>query len=128
VQTIKAGIMEVADIFVVNKADRDMAETLYRNLRILVHERAVDGHETPVVKTIATQQKGVEELAAAVAAFFAAQQTMPEKRIHLLTEKTRQLIQAHRMHNISNTMLTEELRKALQEPGFNLYRFARRFF
>lgn len=128
VQTIKAGIMEVADIFVVNKADRDSAETLYRNLRVLVHERAVDGHETPVVKTIATQQHGVGELAGAVETFFATQQTMPEKRIHLLTEKARQLIQAYRMRNISNTLLTEELRKALQEPDFNLYRFARKFF
>jgi LAO/AO transport system kinase len=128
VQTIKAGIMEVADIFVVNKADRDMAETLYRNLRILVHERAADGQETPVVKTVATQQKGVEELAAAVESFFAAQQAMPEKRLHLLTEKTRQLIQAYRMRDISNAMLTEELRKALQQKDFNLYRFARKFF
>jgi LAO/AO transport system kinase len=120
--------MEVADIFVVNKADRDMAETLYRNLRILVHERAADGQETPVVKTVATQQKGVEELAAAVESFFAAQQAMPEKRLHLLTEKTRQLIQAYRMRDISNAMLTEELRKALQQKDFNLYRFARKFF
>lgn len=128
VQTIKAGIMEVADIFVVNKADRESAETLYRNLRILVHERAEDSNETPVVKTIATQQKGVEELAAAVEQFFAEQHQMPEKRIHLLTEKTRQLIQAYRMKNISNSVLSADLREALKKEDFNLYRFARKYF
>ena len=128
VQTIKAGIMEVADIFVVNKADRESAETLYRNLRILVHERAEDSNETPVVKTIATQQKGVEELAAAVEQFFAEQHQMSEKRIHLLTEKTRQLIQAYRMKNISNSVLSADLREALKKEDFNLYRFARKYF
>ncbi|XZF14763.1 methylmalonyl Co-A mutase-associated GTPase MeaB [Chitinophagaceae bacterium MMS25-I14] len=128
VQTIKAGIMEIADIFVVNKADRESAETLYRNLRILVHERAHDGDEIPVVKTIALQQKGIEELAAAIETYFAHQNDMPEKRLHLLTEKCWQLIQAQRMKNVKRAILKENLEKALQENDFNLYRFAKQFF
>ena len=69
VQTIKAGIMEIANIFVVNKADRADAEGLYRNLRILTHEKATASGETPVIKTIATQDDGVDELADAIINF-----------------------------------------------------------
>jgi len=63
VQTLKAGIMEIANIFVVNKADRADAEGLYRNLRILAHEKANEAGETLVLKTIATENTGIDELA-----------------------------------------------------------------
>ena len=87
VQTIKAGIMEIADIFVVNKADRDSAEALFRNLRILSHEKAGTDAETPVIKTIATSREGIDELASAVHEFLARHTELPTKRMHLLAEK-----------------------------------------
>ncbi|WP_243630137.1 methylmalonyl Co-A mutase-associated GTPase MeaB [Taibaiella soli] len=128
VQTLKAGIMEIANIFVVNKADRESAETLYRNLRILVHERATDGKETPVIKTIAIQQKGIDELADAIETYFAEQNTHPEKRLHLLTEKCWQLIQAHRMKNLKRQDIKNALEHALQQKDFNLYRFSENYY
>ena len=69
VQAIKAGILEVADIFVVNKADRHGTDQTERDLRIMLE---IGGHgETgwtvPVVRTIAVKQEGVEELVAAIA-------------------------------------------------------------
>jgi len=128
VQTLKAGIMEIANIFVVNKADRDSAETLYRNLRILVHERATDGKETPVIKTIAIRQKGIDELAAAIETYFAEQNAHPEKRLQLLTEKCWQLIQAHRMKNLKRQEIKEALQQALQQKDFNLYRFSENYY
>lgn len=128
VQTLKAGIMEIANIFVVNKADRESAETLYRNLRILVHERATDGKETPVIKTIAIRQKGIDELAQAIETYFAEQNAHPEKRLHLLTEKCWQLIQTHRMKNLKRQEIKEALQAALQQKDFNLYRFSENYY
>jgi len=67
VQTIKAGIMEIADIFVINKSDRDGAEHVEREIRTL-QSLAVrpDGWTPPIVKTIASEGIGVKELAEAV--------------------------------------------------------------
>ena len=127
IQTLKAGIMEIANIFVVNKADREAAETLYRNLRILVHEKATDNNEIPVVKTIATNSTGIDELAQAVDAYFEAHNSLPEKRLHLLAEKSWQIIQAQRMKDIDRRKLTEALRVALEQPGFNIYAFTKNF-
>ena len=67
VQTIKAGIMEIADIFVINKSDRDGAEHLEREIRTLQSLAArSDGWLPPIVKTVAIQGAGIEELAGAV--------------------------------------------------------------
>ena len=68
VQSIKAGIMEIADIFVINKADRDGADRVEREIRAmqsLAHPRS-DNWTPPVVKTIASDGTGVPELAKAI--------------------------------------------------------------
>ncbi|HTZ83104.1 MAG TPA: methylmalonyl Co-A mutase-associated GTPase MeaB [Candidatus Acidoferrales bacterium] len=70
VQTIKAGIMEIADIFVINKSDREGAERVEREIRALQSlATRNDGWTPPIVKTVASEGKGVEELAAAVAEY-----------------------------------------------------------
>ncbi len=70
VQSIKAGIMEIADIFVINKRDREGAERVEREIRALQSlATRHDGWTPPVVKTVASQGKGVQELAAAVAEY-----------------------------------------------------------
>jgi LAO/AO transport system kinase len=68
VQTIKAGIMEIADIFVINKSDREGAERVEREIRAMqsISPRQ-DSWSPPIVKAIATEGKGVTELAAAIA-------------------------------------------------------------
>jgi len=70
VQTIKAGIMEIADIFVINKSDRDGAERVEREIRALQSlATRKDGWTPPIVKTVASEGKGIDELAAAIAAY-----------------------------------------------------------
>jgi LAO/AO transport system kinase len=66
IQAIKAGIMEIGDIFVINKADREGVLRTERELEALlsITERP-DGWKPPIVKTIATEDKGLEELAEA---------------------------------------------------------------
>jgi LAO/AO transport system kinase len=67
VQTIKAGIMEIADIFVINKSDRDGAERVEREIRGLQSlAMRHDGWTPPIVKTVASEGTGVSELAAAI--------------------------------------------------------------
>ena len=67
VQTIKAGIMEIADIFVINKSDRDGAERVEREIRALQSLAVRSDHWTPpIVKTVASQGAGIAELAAAI--------------------------------------------------------------
>jgi LAO/AO transport system kinase len=70
VQTIKAGIMEIADIFVINKSDRDGAENVEREIRTL-QSLAIrsDGWTPPIVKTVASDGVGIEDLAGAVAQY-----------------------------------------------------------
>jgi LAO/AO transport system kinase len=67
VQTIKAGIMEIADIFVINKSDHEGAERVEREIRGL-QSLALrhDGWTPPIVKTVASAGTGVDELAAAI--------------------------------------------------------------
>jgi LAO/AO transport system kinase len=68
VQSIKAGIMEIADIFVINKSDHEGAERVEREIRAL-QSLALrhDGWTPPIVKTVASTGTGVKELAAAIA-------------------------------------------------------------
>lgn len=70
VQNMKAGLMEIGDIFVLNKADREGADRLEQQLiAMLSLVQPRDGWHAPVVRTVATENKGIEELAAAIAKF-----------------------------------------------------------
>ena len=75
VQTIKAGIMEIADIFVINKSDREGAERVEREIHALQSlgshpdNARHDGWTPPIVKTVASDGTGVSELAAAIAGY-----------------------------------------------------------
>lgn len=70
VQTIKAGIMEIADIFVINKSDREGAERVEREIRALQTLAArQDGWTPPIVKTVAPDATGVQDLATTIAGY-----------------------------------------------------------
>jgi LAO/AO transport system kinase len=69
IQAIKAGILEIADVFVVNKSDREGAERTLRQLQMMLHLGAGeprDGWEPPIVQTVASTGKNIPEVAAAV--------------------------------------------------------------
>jgi len=70
VQTIKAGIMEIADIFVINKSDYEGAERVEREIRALqTLATRHDGWTPPIVKTVASEGQGIDQVAAAIAAY-----------------------------------------------------------
>src|SRR5262249_42121275 len=68
IQTMKAGIMEIADLFVINKADRDGADRMLRELRLLVHMHPrYDWWDIPVLATQAHKDVGIVELYGTIA-------------------------------------------------------------
>jgi LAO/AO transport system kinase len=70
IQAIKAGIMEIGDIFVINKADRDGVYATEKELESLLSLASRDdGWDPPIVKTVATENRGVKDLAAAIEQF-----------------------------------------------------------
>ena len=70
VQSIKAGIMEIADIFVINKSDREGADRVEREIRAMQSLAMRKDHWTPpIVKAVATEGTGIPELAAAISGY-----------------------------------------------------------
>jgi LAO/AO transport system kinase len=123
VQTMKSGLMEIADIFVVNKADRPGADHFVKNLRQMLapafhnHEQEIE-----VIKTIASQKEGIQDLKISIDNLAASQNE--ERRWWLLAEKAYHLIKNRRMKDVNKSILKEEIRK-MEE--FNLYRFVNRY-
>ncbi|MFL6331743.1 MAG: methylmalonyl Co-A mutase-associated GTPase MeaB [Pyrinomonadaceae bacterium] len=78
IQAIKAGIMEIGDIFVINKADRDGVLRTEKELEALLSlAHRPDMWSPPIVKTVATENRGIEELAAAIESYREFQQSSP---------------------------------------------------
>lgn len=125
IQSMKAGLMEIADVFVVNKADRPGADLFIKNLRTMLspdfHRQAV-----PIVKTIAPARVGIEELAEKIAHHRIVTEGSREK-IALLTEKAYYLIQKKRMADINKKDLWQAISRSQSMGGFNLYRFVKDF-
>lgn len=127
IQTIKSGIMEAADIFVVNKSDRDGAEIFVKNLHHLVHEKPKQEWDIPILKTIATTGSGINELLNAIDLHNKVQKANSKQEI-LLTEKAYQLIQHKRMRDISKAELKKKIKQEIDKGNaFNLYRFIDNF-
>jgi GTPase len=83
VQLAKAGILEVADVFVVNKADRDGAAEVVRGLQQMLHQGAARAWDPPIVTTTASEGDGLAELWSAIErhrAFLADSGALEEKR------------------------------------------------
>jgi len=123
VQTMKAGLMEIADIFVVNKSDRPAADVFVKNLRqMLAPPFSSHKEEVPVLKTIASQKEGVQELFEKIL-HLQSGTTNHERRLWLLTEKAWQLIQQKRMGDLSKCDIKEKIADASKKNDFNLYEF-----
>ena len=123
IQTMKAGLMEIADIFVVNKADRPGADTFVKNLMLMLAPAfSLHAHEIPVIKTAALQNEGISELFSAINKQL-QQKAVNEKKIYLLTEKVWYLLQQKRMKDLNKQNIMSQLKDAAAEKDFNLYRF-----
>jgi LAO/AO transport system kinase len=126
IQTIKSGVMEIADVYVLNKADRDGANTFIKNLIVLAHTNARDGWEAPVVKTVATKNQGLDELLTAIEKHH-THGSSADKKAHLLAEKAMMLIKNNRTRDISFQAIEAELKVLMTNENFNLYKYVTQF-
>jgi LAO/AO transport system kinase len=124
VQAMKAGLMEIADIFVVNKSDRPDSDLFVRNLKLMITPVASEHKNVTIFKTVASKKQGIEALATKIDA---TKSTEDNRRQWLMTERVYQLIQKHRMRQFNKAEIKKELSVALLSPDFNLFSFTQRY-
>lgn len=123
IQTMKAGLMEIADIFVVNKSDRPDADVFVRNLHLMMGSgRSCEEKGIPVIKTAASRHEGLSELNECIRDMHLMKQK-PEMHAFLMTERAYHLIQKKRMKDIQKDELRRQIVRAIQDGDFNLYTF-----
>jgi LAO/AO transport system kinase len=124
IQTMKSGIMEIGDIFVVNKCDRPEADRFVKYLHTML--APVFGRterEIPVIKTVAEKHEGIDLLYGSIIQLLQEKNTA-EKKYRLLAERAYQLIQSRRMNDIHKEELFKSIKIYIeQQHHFNLYRF-----
>lgn len=127
IQAMKSGLMEVADIFVVNKSDRPDADLFAHNLRLMIgpaYQR--EKREIPVIKTVASTYQGLDTLWLEILKQL-GDKKLPDRQLALLTERAWHLIQKKRMRGLSREALTGSIREALNHGRFNLYSFIKSY-
>jgi LAO/AO transport system kinase len=125
IQMMKVGIMEIADIFVVNKADRPDADLFIGNLRSMqTFAPRWAGKSIPIVKTIASQKQGVAGLATLISEALAKKEDH-RKKYRVLAERAYLLIQRQKMKGISRAALADKIEEASAGGEPNLYRLIR---
>lgn len=123
IQTMKAGLMEIADVFAVNKSDRPGADLFVRNLRLMLAPAfSKNERRIPIVSTVANKETGIDELYQEIKQILNTD-THKERRSWLLAEKAFHLIEKERMKNVKKEQLKSEIEKELQSPDFNLYQY-----
>lgn len=117
IQNIKSGLMEIADAFIINKADRDGADFFVNNLKKLAGEK----HENiSVIKTIASQAVGVNDV---INLIKGSNGQKTEQKTLLLTEKAYNLIRQKRMTDVDRRQLQQQIAELTAKNDFNLYSF-----
>lgn len=111
VQTFKAGIMEIADVFVINKVDRGGVEKLEHELKILLGlGTRADGWQPPILKTVATEGTGVEELAQALGDYqrhLESNNLQEEKRTQRWQQRLLELLRERALEQIASRGIGE---------------------
>ncbi len=118
VQTAKAGLMEIADVFVVNKADRPGAAETESDLAGMLELSSRRAWRPPIVRTVATTGEGVDELFAAIAAHRAHLETTGDadaRRTARLREELRGLVEAEMLDRASELCRGPRFEKIVDE-------------
>lgn len=118
IQHVKSGLMEVGDIFVLNKSDRAGADSFISKLKKSLKER---DPVVPIMKTVASKEEGVADLVLELDRLFRVNKNA--KDLDLLTEKAWRLIRQKRMRDINKVELRRQLEVSMKSNNFNLYVF-----
>ena len=120
IQTMKAGLLEIADLFVVNKSDRPDADRFRSHLERMMQEDRSHGSITPIINAIATEKKGIEEILTHLNELLRAPSQLHRNRM-LLLEKAKHLLREQWLRKLDGGKMKESLDRAMQSPQFNLY-------
>ena len=123
---MKSGLMEIADLFVVNKADRPGTDDMVKNLRSMMAPGFNNDRRTPVIKASAVQKTGIDEVLNGILEFLQIPATN-NKKLWLMAEKAFLLIQQKRMKDISKIQLKQQIEEGLNAQAFNLYSFIEKY-
>lgn len=127
IQTMKAGLMEIADLFVVNKADRPDAVKYVNHLKLMLAPVfARSQKEIPILQTTAITNEGIEQLYQTLQQL-AAVEKQEDIRNSVLAEKAYRLIEAKRLQDINRNQLAALIKEEREQGKFNLYRFVARY-
>lgn len=126
IQTMKAGLMEIADIFVVNKSDRPDADTFVKNLILMLTPASANAIHpaSSIVKTVASNAEGIDMLLEKINAHLELAGKNDKKWL-LLSEKAVHLIQSRIFTAEKRRNLESAIKSKYLEPGFNLYKFVK---
>jgi GTPase len=123
IQAMKSGILETADIFVINKSDLPQADELARYIQSRNLQAGQNGEDPPViVKTIATEKEGIPELSKQIMLHLQKFSHSP-RRIDLIAEKAWRLILQKKMGMVDKTQLREKIIGEENAGKFNFYQF-----
>ncbi|MFD0763431.1 methylmalonyl Co-A mutase-associated GTPase MeaB [Mucilaginibacter lutimaris] len=119
IQNIKSGLMEIADAFIINKADRDGADLFINNLKKILQQNK--DSKLPIFKTVASKNEGIGAITDFILSNPKPKNT---RRELLLTQKVYNIIRQNKMAGIDKQKLQQDIAKALKNDDFNIYRFA----
>jgi GTPase len=111
IQALKAGIMEIPDIIVVNKADHPLTDTMVREIKGVLALGPHEGWQVPIIRTEAVQGTGVEELVEMLGehrAFIEAEGTLSERRRRNLMNEVLAIATARMRRELEETLHEDE--------------------
>ncbi len=126
VQMMKSGLMEIANVFVVNKSDRPNAQTFVNHLNQMILENA-SASAPQVISTIATEKVGIPELQLAIEQHHESLSIGGNKK-EIFLNKVMQLILAHKMNQVEVNKIKTKLELEYNKSNFNIFKFAQEFY
>lgn len=126
IQSMKSGLMEIADIFVVNKSDRPGADVFYNSLKKMIGPAFRD-HEkmTPVFRVTAIERIGVKRLYDYLKA--SGLNELSDEKKQLLAQKGFLILQSMIMSSVDDELFKMQLFQQLEKGPVNLFAYARKF-
>lgn len=122
VQAIKSGIMEIADVYVVNKSDRPGADLFVRNLSEAIH--SYTHNIAPVIKAVASKAEGIDEVIKEIHQCYNNRKHDNDRQAMLYAEKVINIIRGRVMQRYSVQVIRDEIKSILAKGSFNMYKYA----
>lgn len=124
VQMMKSGLLEIADVFVLNKSDRPEAETFANHIREMVADNRSGECAPKVIKTIASQGSGIHELIIAINEH-SGKNKQHDRLLQLRLVKLTQIMIRHHLMSMPMDRIRKDLKASLSDAHFNLFSYAK---